>query len=258
MDSAAQRPTGSRQPGSRQPAKDRDALLARALGAVSDDHGARLAVAVLDRDSGRGATCGAGAFDTASIVKVDILAALLLQAQDAGRHLSAREESYAAAMIEDSDNDSASALWAVIGREEGLDRANRRFGLTDTAGGGEGLWGLTRTTAADQLVLLGQVFGRDSLLSDASRAYLRGLMSAVRADQRWGVSAAADAGAGWALKNGWLPRGTTGLWVVNSVGAITAGGHDLLVAVLSSGNPTMGEGVSRVEAAARAAVSVCG
>ncbi|MFF3614066.1 serine hydrolase [Streptomyces sp. NPDC002580] len=240
-----------------EPSVDRDALLAKALRSVSVPDGARTSVAVLDVDSGESAVHGDASFDTASIVKVDILAALLLQAQKADRRLTARERTYATAMIENSDNASASALWAVIGRADGLDSANRRFGLTDTVGGDGELWGLTRTTASDQLRLLRQVFGDDSELSGTSRSYLQGLMGKIAADQRWGVSAAAD-GSGWALKNGWLARSTTGLWVVNSVGRISVDGHDYLVAALSNGNSTQAKGISLVEAVAKAAVSAFG
>ncbi|WP_324788714.1 serine hydrolase [Streptomyces sp. H51] len=238
-----------------QPAVDHDALLSAAMKSVDAEDGARVSVAVLDLESGESARCGDGAFDTASIVKVDILATLLLQAQDAGRQLTAAERSYATAMIENSDNASASALWEAIGGAGGLDAANERFGLTDTGGGDGALWGLTRTTAADQLTLLEQVFGNGSELGDASRAYLRGLMGQIAADQRWGVSAAADDGR-WALKNGWLPRSTTGLWVVNSIGRVAVDGRGYLVAALSDGNSTKAKGVSLVEAAARAGVSV--
>ncbi|MET8785061.1 serine hydrolase [Streptomyces sp. NPDC004589] len=237
-----------------EPSDDRDALLEKAMRAVAVEHGADVAVAVLDLDSGDSARYGDGAFDTASIVKVDILAALLLRAQDADRRLTAQEKAYAAAMIEDSDNDSASALWTAIGRADGLARANKRFGLTDTTGGDGPLWGLTQTTADDQLTLLQQVFGDGSELTDASRTYLQGLMGDIAADQSWGVSAAAD-DAGWALKNGWLARSTTGLWDVNSIGRITADGRTYLVATLSNGNSTKERGISLVEAAARAAVS---
>ncbi|MEU5086795.1 serine hydrolase [Streptomyces sp. NPDC021356] len=239
----------------REPVAGRTALLATAMGSVPVAAGAAVSVAVLDLDSGQGAGYGDGVFETASVVKVDILAALLLQAQDAGRRLTARERTYATAMIEDSDNDSASALWRSIGEAGGLDAANRRFGLTATSGGDGTLWGLTRTTSADQLALLKQVFGRKSKLSAASRAYLQGLMGGVADDQDWGVSAAAD-GSAWALKNGWLPRSTTGLWVVNSIGRVTVGGDDYLVAALSHGNATKEAGISLVEASARAAVSV--
>ncbi|MER6409823.1 serine hydrolase [Streptomyces humidus] len=236
------------------PEEERDALLAAAMRSVPVPGGAAVSVAVLDLASGESAAYGGGVFDTASIVKADILAALLLRAQDEGRRLTTAERTCAKAMIENSDNDAASALWRTIGEAEGLDAANERFGLTGTRGGQDMLWGLTRTTAADQLTLLRQVFGDDSELSEASRAYLRDLMGQIAAGQDWGVSAAAD-GSSWALKNGWLPRSTTGLWDVNSIGRVSAGGRDYLVAVLSDGNATQAAGISLVEAAARAAVS---
>ncbi|MGW2032042.1 serine hydrolase [Streptomyces sp. NPDC001811] len=240
----------------REPATaDRSALLSAAMAQVEVPPGARVSAAVLAPGSGESAVYGDASFDTASIVKVDILAALLLQAQDAGRRLTAPERAYATKMIENSDNASATALWRTIGRAAGLDAANARFGLTETSGGEGGLWGLTRTTAADQLVLLQQVFGERSKLSAASRTYLQGLMESVEPDQRWGVSAAAE-GTSWALKNGWLPRGTTGLWDVNSIGRVTVDGTDCLVAVLSDGTASQARGITLVEAAAKAAVGV--
>ncbi|PSM39948.1 hypothetical protein C6Y14_29155 [Streptomyces dioscori] len=231
-----------------------DALLAEAMESVPVEAGARLSVAVLDTESGLSAVYGDAAFDTASIVKADILAALLLQAQDAGRELTAQERTYASAMIRDSDNASATALWKAIGQARGLAAANARLGLDDTEGGDGALWGLTQTTAADQLTLLGQVFGdtADSELDAGSRSYLRGLMGDIAAGQDWGVSAAGP--AGFALKNGWLPRTATGLWDINSVGRVEADGREYLVAVLSDGNSTKAEGISMVEAAAKAAV----
>lgn len=222
---------------------DLDERLADALKSVSVTGAQKVSAAVLDLESGDSAVHGDGAFDTASIVKVDILAALLLRHQEAGTRLSAREKAYATTMIENSDNTSASALWDIIGKASGLDAANEKFGLTGTQGGDGALWGLTRTTAADQLTLLQQVFGDDSELSEASRSYLRELMGQIEADQRWGVSAAAD-GSGWALKNGWLPRSTTGLWDINSIGRVTVDGRAYLVAVLSNGNTTQAKGIS--------------
>jgi len=237
-----------------EPSVDRDALLAKAMKSVTVEGGADVSVSALGLDSGESAAYGDGTFDTASIVKVDILATLLLQAQDADRHLTTQEKTYATAMIENSDNTSASALWTAIGQADGLDSANKRFGLSGTEGGDGALWGLTQTTAADQLTLLRQVFGDDSELSASSRAYLQGLMGGIAADQHWGVSAAAE-GSQWALKNGWLARSTTGLWDINSIGRVTVDGHDYLVATLSNGNSTKAKGISLVEAAAQAAVS---
>ncbi|MFE7766179.1 hypothetical protein [Streptomyces sp. NPDC057438] len=245
------------------PAVDHDALLATALAEVTVEDGAAVSVAVLDMASGESARYGDARFETASIVKTDILAALLLRAQDADRQLTAQERTYASAMIQDSDNASATALWKAIGQADGLDAANERFGLTDTEGGDGLYWGLTRTTAADQLTLLRQVFGDDdtSELSAASRAYVQELMGHIARGQDWGVSAAATGGAegsGFALKNGWLPRTATGLWVIDSIGRVTVEGRACLVAVVSNGNTTKAKGISLVEAAARAAVSVFG
>lgn len=172
---------------------DLDAALAAAVEPLLADAGdAELSVAVLDTGSGARAVYGDGAFDTASIVKVDILAALLLGAQDDKRALTAVERGYATAMIERSDNASATALLRAIGGPEALDAANERLGLTGTAAAHA--WGLTRTTAADQLTLLKAVFGTESELSEASRTYLQGLMGQVEADQQWGCRRRAAAG----------------------------------------------------------------
>lgn len=230
---------------------DLDVELADALAPLVE--GADVSVAVLDTESGTGAAYGNGAYDTASIVKVDILAALLLLAQDEGRELSGAEHAYAEAMIRCSDNTSATELLKVVGGEEGLDAANERLGLTATVAAHA--WGLTQTTAADQVRLLEAVFGADSELSADSRAYLTELMGRVQADQRWGVSAA---GTGAVLKNGWMPRTTTGLWDVNSIGRVESGGRTVLVAVVSRGHATKEAGISLVESVARAAVGVVG
>lgn len=238
-----------------------DAATADFLAQVRPQGRERVTAAVLDLDApGRRATVyGADtAYDTASIIKVDILAALLLKAQDAGRGLTAQERTHAEAMIERSDNAAANALWRSIGRAPGLEAANKRLKLTSTQGGPGARWGLTRTTASDQIRLLRAVFEPASDasgggLTASSRGYLRTLMSRVVDEQSWGVSAAARSAA--ELKNGWLQRTTTGLWDVNSIGRVAVGGHHYLVAVLSDGSTSMKAGVSLVERAARTALS---
>ena len=223
------------------------------LSATAQAHGA-VSVAVTDLGTGQTLTYGAAGhgFATASIVKVDILSTLLLQAQDQDTTLTASQESLATTMIENSDNDSATALWNEIGQEGGLNAANKRFGLTSTSGGTEGNWGLTSTTSADQLRLLRQVFTSDSLLSSRSRDYIQGLLNQVESDQRWGVSAAAS-GSDYAVKNGWLPRSATGLWVINSIGRVERNGQELLIAVVSDGNLSESSGISLVQSVAQAA-----
>ncbi|WP_343246233.1 serine hydrolase [Streptomyces sp. SID5785] len=238
------------------PAQDRDGALATAVADAVAGHGGGLSVAVLDVASGATAAYapGGGTYDTASVVKVDLVCALLLRAQDAGRDLTSQERTRAAAMIERSDNDATTAVWDDLGGAAALDAANERLGLTGTTGGSGPLWGLTQTTAADRLTLLRQVFapGDDAVLSAESRSTVRQLMGSVEADQAWGVSAAGNA----ELKNGWLRRSTTQRWDVNSIGRVRVDGRQVLVAVLSDGSATMDAGVALVEAVARAAVPV--
>ncbi|WP_435854588.1 serine hydrolase [Streptomyces longwoodensis] len=223
---------------------------------------ARVTAAVLSLDGGSRAPLLYGQdalYDTASIVKVDILAALLLQAQDAGRPLTTRERALAGPMIRTSDNAAANALWREIGQAAGLEAANKRLGLTSTKGGHGTKWGLMRTTASDQLRLLRSVFDREATsktvpaLDKGSRTYVQTLMSRVSRDQAWGVSTVS--GAGYALKNGWLQRTASGLWDVNSVGRVTVDGHRYLVTVLSDGSASMSDGISLVERTARQAVT---
>ncbi|MEU0281087.1 serine hydrolase [Streptomyces sp. NPDC006195] len=220
-----------------------------------------LSVAVYDLAGGGEWACGEDrTYVTASIVKVAVLAALLLRARDAGRWLTAGEQRLAEAMIERSDNEAATALRAAAGGVAGLDAAHARLGMTRTSAAPA--WGLTRTTARDQLTLLRAVFiGTDPAapavadpaaptgLDERSRRYLAGLMGRVVPGQDWGVSAAATDGD-WALKNGWLPRSDSGLWVVHSVGRV----RNCLVAVLSDGHTAKDAGIARVEEAAVSAV----
>ncbi len=222
------------------------AALDAALGAL----GGHFAVAVTDPGSGASAVRGEDAFVTASIVKVDILAALLLRGDGV---LTAAQKAAAELMIEQSDNAAASTLFEAVGGASGLDAANAVFGLTGTVAGTDGFWGLTETTAADQARLLRVVFTEDSPLGPASRAYLAELMGLVADGQDWGVSAA-DQGGAVRLKNGWLPRDGTGLWVVNSIGRIEYGGRSLLVSVLSDGSASEEAGIALVESVASAAV----
>ncbi len=185
---------------------------------------------------------------TASIVKADILTVLLLQAQKAGHGLSSGQKGLAEQMIEASDNNAASALWDDIGQGDGLAAGNRRLRLKSTVPGPGGAWGITTTSAADQLRLLTALTSSTSPLNATGRSYVLGLMSQVERDQRWGVSAAADDSDDVALKNGWLPRAVDGgTWTINSIGRIKGDGHDYLIAVISQGHPSMSTGIATVE-----------
>ncbi len=222
------------------------------------DHGTHTAVAAEDLTSGATLLYNSSVgFHTASIVKVDILATLLLQHQREHTGISGSENALAVRMITQSDNDAANSLWDVVGGSAGVREANKTFHLTGTQPGNGGDWGSTVTTAADQLALLKVLASSSSPLSASSRAYELGLMSRVESDQRWGVPAAAATDAAKVYnKNGWYPFSSDGgTWTMNSLGEIVEGGHTYLVAVLSNGNATEGGGETLVGNAATIALS---
>lgn len=168
--------------------------LARSIEPIRTRSGTQISVAVLEPRNGRRAVYGSQAHVTASLVKVNILAALLLRAQRERRPLTPWEESTAASMIRSSDNASANALWDRIGGGQGLTDANRTLRLTSTQAGSGPHWGLTRTTAADQLALLSAVFDDHSPLNRASRDLIQTLMGHIDADQDWGCPRQAAVG----------------------------------------------------------------
>ena len=233
-----------------------NARLAAALAPVLRRGTGNIAAGVVDAATGAVAVYGGNReFHAASIIKVDILASLLLQHQWSDAPLSAQERSAATEMIEDSNDEAANDLWEAAGEGQGVGVANQELGLRQTTPGDGIYWGLTHTTVDDQLRLLADLAASHSPLSVGSRSYVLGLMRHVAAGQDWGVTAAAVPVATAAVKDGWLPDGSDTTWVINSIGVISRGGHEMLVAVLSSDQPSESAGITQVDAAARAAVS---
>lgn len=208
-------------------------------------------LAVLDKKTGLTyAFRGTEKYETASIVKVQVLSCLLLTIQDAGRKLTSKEDALAKNMIRNSDNDSTTALFKQLGRQTAIQKCDKRMGLTATTVNSS--WGLTRTTAQDQVKLLSQLVSDKSPLTKSSRDYAHTLMSTVNPAQQWGVPAAAKTGEDFTVKNGWLDRSTeNGLYIINSVGRITGDDVDVSIAVLSHLNKTEVSGHKLVETAAK-------
>jgi hypothetical protein len=239
------------------PAGRADQLSAAAAAYLAGRRGTVLA-AVYDIRTGQTWELGTGpAQAEASIVKLDILETML--ARPRGAALPPADQVLARSMIEDSDNDAATSLWNEDGGAAGLTYFDDRAGLTQTvpsacvtcAGFSFPGWGLSTTVPQDQLTLLKQLVvpGPQPLLSSAARSYALSLMEHVTATQRWGISGGVPAGVRVALKNGWLPLnpGATN-WQVNSVGWVSGGGRDYLIAVLCTGNPTEKYGIDTIGA----------
>ncbi|MET8979035.1 serine hydrolase [Streptomyces sp. NPDC004539] len=222
--------------------KDITAALASRKGTV--------AVGLYDRTTNTNCTLRASsAYDSASVVKVTVLSTLLWDAQKTKRSLTAREKTLATAMITKSDNASTSTLWKQLGVTK-VKNFLTAAAMTQTKPGANGYWGLTQITVTDEQKLLKLLHAKNTVLTDASRSYVNGLMSKVISSQRWGTPYGAPAGVAVRVKNGWLQRATNG-WRVHSVGTFTGGGHDYTITVLTHGNSTMNYGITTIQGVAK-------
>jgi hypothetical protein len=180
---------------------------------------------------------------TASIVKVDILETLLHRTRG---HLSAQQRETARNMIEHSDNDSATDLWNQDGGASGVKAYNDDVGLKQTTPNVD--WGLTITSASDQVTLVRQVLHKTPLLTNRSRAFQRRLMKHVESDQQWGISGGLPHGVKFGIKNGWLPVDEDhDRWAVNSEGWVRGDGKRYEIAVVTQHDSTESYGIHTIE-----------
>lgn len=222
--------------------KDITAALANRTGTV--------AVGLYDRSTNT--TCSLRAtssYDSASAVKVTVLATLLWDAKKHNRYLTDTEASLAKAMITKSDNTATSKLWKQLGLTK-IKGFLSAAGMTRTVPGANGYWGLTQINVTDEQKLLKLITAPNTVLSDNSRAYILKLMSQVISSQRWGTPYGAPSGVSVHVKNGWLQRSTHG-WRVHSLGTFNGGGHDYMITVLTWGNSTMNYGINTIQGVAK-------
>jgi len=182
--------------------------------------------------------------NTASTLKVDILATLLAQAQAAGRPLTPEEQSLAVPMIEESLDSAADTLWTQLG-PAAVGAFEREAGMTSTVPATDGVWGTTNTTALDRLAMIRTLVEPNSLLTDASRAYVLDLMENITPSQDWGATGGVTSGVSVALKNGFA---VIDGWQINTTGWVDGAGRDYLIAVLTNGNASEQYGIDTVNA----------
>ncbi|MGW4562067.1 serine hydrolase [Streptomyces sp. NPDC004561] len=210
-----------------------------------------VAVGLYDRSTSTTCTLRAtSSYDSASTVKVTVLATLLWDAKKHNRYLTDTESSLAKAMITKSDNDATTKLWKQLGMTK-IKGFLAAAGMTRTVPGANGYWGLTQENVTDEQKLLKLVTAKNSVLSDNSRAYILKLMGQVISSQRWGTPAGAPSTVSVHVKNGWLQRSTHG-WRVHSLGTFNGAGHDYMISVLTQDNSTMDYGVTTIQNVAKA------
>jgi len=217
----------------------------------------RVEADVYDLSTGQQWTLGQqGPQDEASVVKLEILEAVLHQRTVQRVVLSLTEQELTPPMIEQSDDEAATTLWGDVGATKGMRAFDHEAGLVHTSpssclqcpGSSWPGWGLTTTTPQDQVTLLRQLVQPSGVLDKNDQKYALHLLENVTPSQRWGVSGGVPAGVTVALKNGWLPLNSgNSNWQVNSIGWVSGNGRNYLMAVLSTGNPSEQYGIDTLD-----------
>jgi beta-lactamase class A len=189
---------------------------------------------------------------TASVIKAQVLGAVLLQAQDEHRGLDSRERDLIHPMIEYSLNEPyVSDLYADVGGVAGMNAFDRRMHATATTNTLE--YGATVTTSDDRTqIALRMLFGRGPLHRAARQTAWHYLHSVVNPTQRWGITAGVPRGWTVALKNGFYPFGSH-LWRIGSTGFVRAPGRPggYAVTIMTDQDRTQHAGIKLVERVSR-------
>lgn len=180
---------------------------------------------------------------TASLVKIDILADLLYEAQHSEKPLTAKQQSLATRMIEASNDAAATKLWSAIGGRDAIDSFNTLIGFKSTVPSWS--WGDISTTPLDQVQLLKALAFSNSILDTASREYEVTLMENVIGGQQFGLGWGSPAHATVAMKDGWYYESPTG-WQVNTAGFVQFQGRFYLVAIMTESDPDETYGMNTV------------
>lgn len=236
--------TSTTTPTTTSPPDEKDPFFVPALASYLEHRTNVVTAAVYDVRSGRTYFYNYGVHEvTASMVKIDILADLLWEAQQAHRPLTTRENSLAIKMIDDSNNGAANLLWNDIGGRDSLDAFNAMIGFKQTLPNYD--WGEIETTPRDQLELLKVIVLPNSVLNTASRTYEMTLMKDVIASERFGLGWGSPPRVTVGLKDGYYPETTTG-WQINTTGFVQYNGRQYLATIMCSNNPDETYGIQTV------------
>ncbi|WP_068160509.1 hypothetical protein [Rhodococcus phenolicus] len=205
---------------------------------AESERGARVTIALLDRETGSRTVAGADdPIETASVVKLFIADDLLFRVGTGEIGLGEGEYDEIAAMLSRSDDSAASDLWSRYGDTAIVDRVVERHGLTATSPPYDGNWWNTVTTASDLLTWYDSVLGGTSGLDERGTATIVGHLldfeplGADGYDQRFGLPDALPDAIELGVKQGWMCC-VDGSWIHLSTGFF-GDGHRYVVAVLS-------------------------
>jgi hypothetical protein len=202
----------------------------------------RISFAVVDEEGKMHASHPDRVHNSASVVKVLFMIALLREPDVRHDDLTDSERGLLEPMIQRSDNQTATAIFNRVGQPALYD-------LADDAGldhfTTQPTWGLTTITAGSQARFFSRI---QDFIPRRHRAYAMHLLTNIVPSQRWGIPPAAP--RGWTLnfKGGWSGRPS---WRVNQVMLLRRPPRSFALAILTREQPSKDYGIATIEGVAR-------
>jgi hypothetical protein len=181
-----------------------------------------------------------GLFTVASSVKVPIMLTFLTMTERQGREPNGGEMGLLTTMIENSNNDSAQALWDEVGGGPAVASYLQSVGVSDFHPDNIDGWGWS-TISPRSMVRLLTLLHNGQVLTKQDRQLALYLMNHIQADEQNGVGDTAPPGATVEMKDGWVP-GPDGLWVMNTTGIVTVGGETYAISVYTDDDDSLQQG----------------
>ena len=219
--------------------------------AMAAHPGARFTAAVHDHRTGCPYHLNASLeITTASVIKAQVLAGILLAAQESDGQVSKSEAADIELMMHYSHNrPPTSRLYVQVGSATGMEALDGRFGIVGTSH--TAWYGRTLSTAEDRTRLVEQLLVGGGPLNEQSVQVAWEWMSGVSPAQSWGVTAGLPAAYEAALKNGFYPMSGAG-WRVGTTGVVRdPDGGTYAMTVMTDNNPSESAGIGLVEQIAR-------
>ncbi len=180
--------------------------------------------------------------NSASVVKVMFMVALLREPDVRHDSLTSSEKHLMGPMIKRSDNQTATAIYNRVG-EGALHKLARDAGMRHFTT--QPLWGLSTITAKEQARFF---YRLQSYIPKRHRGYAMHLLTKIVSSQRWGIPP--EAPKNWTLhfKGGWSGAPN---WRINQVMLLRKPPRRFSVAILTRDQPSQGYGHESIRGVAK-------
>ncbi|MDX6581263.1 MAG: hypothetical protein QOI10_447 [Solirubrobacterales bacterium] len=208
----------------------------------ADGRAGRISFAVVDENGKLHGSHPDRVHNSASVVKVLFMVALLRQHGVRDDDLTSSEKDLLRPMITRSDNSAATAVFNRVG-QPALYRLADKIGLDHFTT--QPTWGLTTITAGSQARFFSRI---QDYIPERHRAYAMHLLTQIIPEQRWGIPPVAPKHWKLYFKGGWSGAPS---WRVNQVMLLRRPPRRLSIAILTREQPSFTYGTQSIEGVAK-------